>query len=206
MTPPLYPLILTARKGNYRKFHARQQNKAFLSFKQKILIRDQYTCRFCNFQSDKYQEVVNIDHNYSNNLAENVVTACAFCAQCFFLDAIGSDATMGGEVIHLPEISQPDLNNFCRVLFCSMDKDTPYKNKLQAIYLSLKDRSKAVEDCFGPESQSPKVFGQGLIDSNLSTDELQHPLLKELRLLPVKKNFKNQINYWKKIVFSKIPL
>ena len=206
MTLSLYPLILSARKGNYRKFQARRQNKNFMAIKQKILVRDQNTCRFCGFKSDKYQEVVNIDQNYSNNVAPNLATACSFCTQCFFLDAIGSDASMNGEVIHLPEISQADLNNFCRVLFCSMDKDTPYKNRLQAIYLSLKDRTNAIDNCFGPDSHDPNIFGQGLVDTNLSEEELRHPLLREVRLLPIKKNFKEQIDYWKKTVFAKIPL
>lgn len=202
----LYPLVLSACKGNFRKFQARRTNKSFLTIKQKILARDQDTCRFCGFKSQKYQEVVNIDQNYTNNVPTNLITACSLCAQCFFLDGIGTDATMGGGIIHLPEINQADLNNFCRVLFCSMDKDTPYKNKLQAIYLSLKDRGKQIEECFGPESQDPKIFGQGLIDTHLSETELKHPLLREVRLLPTKKIFKEQIDYWKKTVFAKIPL
>lgn len=206
MTLSLYPITLSARRGNYRQFQARLQNKSFISIKQKILTRDQQTCRFCGFKSDKFQEVVNVDQNYSNNSAPNLVTACSFCRQCFFLEAIGSDTHMNGELIHLPEVSQADLNNFCRVLFCAMDKETPYKNRLQAIYLSLKDRIQAIDNCFGPDSHNPKIFGQGLVDTNLSPEELKHPLLKEVRLLPIKKNFKEQIDYWKKTVFAKIPL
>ena len=206
MAIDLYPIILTARKGNWRKFQDRKQSKRFLSVQKQIFKRDNNSCRFCGFISEKYQEVVNLDQDYTHNTLSNLVTSCSFCAQCFFLDGVGTNADTGGEIIHCPEISQTDLNNFCRVLFCSMDKETPYKNKLQSVYLSLRDRKKAIEDCFGPESSTPKVFGQGLIDTQLDQEKLQHPLMKEVKLLPLKRVFKEPIDYWKKTIFAKLPL
>ncbi len=202
----LYPILLTARKGNWRKFLARKQNKKFLQVQQQIFKRDGYSCRFCGFISYKFQEVVNLDQDYDHNALNNMVTACCFCTQCFFLDALGTDHTTGGEVIHLPEISQAALNNFCRVLFCAMEKDSTYKSRLQSVYLSLRDRGKSIEDCFGPESNDPKIFGQGLIDSQINPDQLSHPVLSAIRLLPTKKVFREQIDYWKKTVFAKLPL
>jgi intracellular multiplication protein IcmJ len=129
-----------------------------------------------------------------------------FCAQCFFIESISLDEHFGGRIIYLPEISQSNLNNFCRVLFCAMDKDSSYKGKLQAIYLSLKDRSKVIESCFGPNSSDPSVFGQGLIDTYLSKEQLDHKLLDQLRLLPTRLQFRSQIDYWKKTVFANVPL
>jgi len=200
------PLILTAKRGTWRLYHARKRSNGFLSAKKKILQRDNYTCRYCGFYAKEFQEIVNKDQNYKNNTASNLVTACCFCAQCFFLDACGLDANTGGQIIYLPEISQADLNNFCRVLYCSLDKDSVYKNKLQAVYMSYKDRSKEVIDCFGPESSDPRVFGQGLLDAALNKEQLHHEVLRHLRLLPSKKAFTQQIEYWKKTVFAKIPL
>jgi intracellular multiplication protein IcmJ len=203
----LLPILITARRDNWRHFHGRKQNKRFVAVQHKIFERDGYSCRFCGFYAKEFQDVVNIDHNYDNNTFENMATACCFCTQCFFLNAVGTDDPhMDGEIIHLPEISQANLNNFCRVLFCSMEKDTAYKSKLQSVYLNLKDRGKAIVDCFGPDSNTPSVFGQGLIDCNLSEEALNHPLLQEVRMLPIKKTFKKQIDYWKKTVFAKIPL
>lgn len=202
----LYPIQLTAIRGNWQLFAARKRNTKFIEFEKKILEHDEYTCGFCGFQAFNYQSAVNLDHNYKNNKAENLITACPFCRQCFFLDALTNQLFGGGYLIYLPEINQADLNNFCRVLFSCLLKNAPYKNKLQTTYLSFKDRTKQVEELFGPGSSDPAIFGQTLIDSNLSKQELAHPILTKLRLLPEKKFFEEQILYWKTTVFDKIPL
>lgn len=202
----LLPITITAQRGSWRQYQARKKNKKFLLVKKRILERDNYTCRYCGFFAKEFQEVVNIDGNYKNNSINNLATACCFCAQCFFLDAVGLDSNMGGVITHTPEISQADLNNFCRVLYCSLDKESAYKGKLQAVYMSFKDRSKEVVNCFGPDSSDPRVFGQGLLDAALNKEQLQHEVLKHLRLLPSKKAFAPQIDYWKKTVFAKVPL
>ncbi len=200
------PILLTARRGNWQRYKSRERNQRFLEIKKKILTRDHYTCRYCLFTSKKYNTVVNHDNDYSHNNAKNMVTACPFCAQCFFLDGIGSDNNTGGIIVHLPEVSQADLNHFCRVLFSSMLRDAPYKGKLQATYLSLSDRAKPVEELFGPDSSNPVTFGQSLIDSNLSKQQLEGNVLKDLRLLPERQYFKEEILYWKKTIFDQIPL
>lgn len=202
----LLPITLSAQRGNWRLYHARRRNNKFLDVKKRVLQRDNFTCRYCGFYAKEFQEVVNIDQNYKRNTLDNLATACCFCAQCFFVDSAGLDNNTGGNIVHLPEISQADLNNFCRVLYCSLDKDSAYKGKLQAVYMSLKDRSKEVISCFGPDACEPRVFGQGLLDANLNKDQLQHEVLRHLRLLPSKKAFTPQIDYWKKTVFAKVPL
>jgi intracellular multiplication protein IcmJ len=202
----LLPIRLTARRGNWQLFMTRKRNPRFADFEKKILARDKQTCRYCGFQCDKYQWAINRDQDYHNNKAVNMVTACPFCRQCFFLDALDNSVAGGGYIIYLPEISQADLNNFCRVLFSCLLKNAPYKGKLQTTYLSFKDRTKPVEDLFGPGSSSPAIFGQTLIDSTLSKKELEHPILNQLRLLPERKDFEKQILYWKSNVFDQIPL
>lgn len=200
------PITLTAKRGNWQRFMSRKANKAFLAVRDKVFARDDFSCRYCGFQSNQYQEVVNIDQNYDNNNLTNLATACGFCAQCFFIDSVGLDGKSGATIIYLPEISQADLNQFCRTLFCSMLRDAPYKGKLQAAYLSLQDRGAMVEEVFGPNSKEPEVFGQVLIDSNLTEAQTKHPILSELKLLPIRKFYKTQSEYWKKTVFANIPL
>ena len=204
----LLAITLTARRGNWARFKARRSNESFMQLESKILARDQNTCRFCGFSSEKYQVVVNKNHDYSpgQSTASNLATACLFCAQCFFLDSIGHDNAWGGTLIFLPEISQADLNHFCRVLFSSMLRDAPYKGKLQTAYLSLKDRENVVNEIFGPKSSDPYTFGQALIDCNLTDDQLKHPVMTQLRMLPDRKCFTKEILYWKSTVFDQIPL
>lgn len=200
------PITLTAQKGVWRLYHGRKRNAKFLALKNQVLARDNYTCRYCGFFAKEHQDVINIDGNYRNNKIDNLATTCCFCAQCFFLDAVGLESETGGSIVHIPEMSQADLNNFCRVLYCSLDKESAYKGKLQAVYMSLKDRSKEVINCFGPESSDPRIFGQGLIDAALNQEQLHHSVLRHLRLLPSKKAFSRHIEYWKKTVFAKVPL
>ena len=200
----LLPLKITAKSGAWRKFYNRKANPKFKGISAAILKRDKYTCRFCGFHSKEHQEIVNIDSDYDNNKLNNLATACSFCAQCFFLDSLGLDENSGGSIVYAPEVSQADLNNFCRVLFCSMEKNSPYKGKLQSIYVTLKNRIGPIENCFGPNSSNPNNFGRGLIDSYLNEKQLNHKLLDSLRLLPAKSSFQPQINYWKDTIFSNI--
>ncbi len=202
----LLPITLSAGRGNWQRFMSRKANENFRKIAAKVFARDDFTCRYCGFQSQKYQEIVNIDQNYTHNHINNLATACQFCSHCFFLDAIGKDGKTGGTLIHLPEISQADLNHFCRAIICSLLRDAPYKGKLQAVYLSLQDRSKTIEEVFGPSAQDPNIFGQSLIDCGLTADQLKHPILSELKFLPTRKFYKKQAEYWKTTVFANIPL
>lgn len=202
----LLPIQLIAKRGNGQRFMSRKANKAFQDMALQVFKRDEYTCRYCGFQAKKYQEVVNIDQNYNNNKLDNLATACSFCAPCFFLDIVGVDGRSGGMIVHLPEINQPDLNHFTRALFCSLLRDAPYKGKLQAVYLSLQDRSKPVEEVFGPHAQEPNIFGQSIIDSGITDEQLRNPILSELKFLPIRKFYKEQAEYWKTTVFANIPL
>ncbi len=206
MSSDLLPIVLTAIKGNWQAFSSRQSNASFRELALAVYKRDAYTCRYCGFESQQFQSVVNIDQNYKNNALSNLATACSLCAPCFFLDSVGADGQYGGTLIYLPEISQADLNHFCRALFCSMLRESPYKGKLQAVYLSLSDRSQPLETIFGPGTQHPMHFGQALIDADLDQTQSQHPLLFDLKLLPIRKYFNNEATYWKSTVFANIPL
>ncbi|MGE4349418.1 MAG: type IVB secretion system protein IcmJDotN [Candidatus Berkiella sp.] len=207
-TLELLPIRLNAMKGNWLSFQSRKRNPKFQLIKSTVLQRDHYTCRYCGFFSKEFHDVVNIDHNYKNNHLSNLATACCFCSQCFFIDSIGLADGTGGTIIYLPEISQYSLNNICRVLFCSSDKDSAYRGKLKSVIMSFRDRSNEVLNCFGPHSDQPKVFGQAWIDAQLPniTQVQNHEILRHLKLMPAKEAFSKQIEYWKKTVFAKVPL
>jgi intracellular multiplication protein IcmJ len=202
----LLPIVLSAKKGHWQAFAGRQSQESFLRLASKVLERDDYSCRYCGFKSQQFQVVVNIDQNYQNNDLSNLATACSLCSPCFFIDALGKHTKGFGTIIYLPEISQADLNHFCRALFCSMLRDSPYKGKLQAVYLSLSERAQAVETLFGKDTQIPMLFGQTLIDSELSPAQMNHPLFFDLKLLPLRKFFQEEATYWKSTVFANIPL
>lgn len=81
----------------------------------KIFERDSHTCAFCGFRAEKYQDIHYIDHNSTNIKADNLTTACMYCAQCFDLERTA--AMKSGVLIWLPEIIQEDLNHIARAIY-----------------------------------------------------------------------------------------
>lgn len=191
----MHDLQLAVNLAGWRSFVKRKHDKAFLPVEKRILERDAYTCMYCGFQAKEFQEVVNLDGNYTNNLLKNMITACCFCTQCLFLQSVGIDEMSGGQLIYLPEFSQADLNSFCHVLFCAMGNNTGYQETAQSIYRSLKFRSQIVENKFGAGTSSPTMMGQILVEHRQDPKK-KAAILKELRLLPSNVKFRVQLEVW----------
>jgi len=189
-------LRLVASPGAWRLYSARKADQRFKAFELKVLERDRYTCQFCGFQAKLFQDVVNQDGNYTNNRLSNLVTACCFCAQCFFLESVGVGGYGGGTLIYLPELSQTELNSLCHVLFCAITNNTGYKSSAQNIYRSFKFRTQMVEEKFGEGTSDPAIFGQLIIDSGISGGEMEQKLFHNIRLLPSRAKFRKQIEQW----------
>lgn len=189
-------LNLIASPGAWRLYSARKADERFTAFESKVLQRDNYTCQFCGFQARVYQDIVNLDNNYSNNKLQNLVTACCFCAQCFFIESVGVGGYGGGTLIFLPELTQAELNSLCHVLFCAITNDTGYKSSAQNIYRSFKFRSQAVEEKFGEGTSDPAIFGQLMIDSGVQSEDTRKQLFQNIRLLPSRAKFRKQIEAW----------
>lgn len=192
----MYPLELCAIPGAFRLFIARKADENFQKFSKSVWERDDYTCQFCGFQAKDYQEVVNIDRNYHNNKLSNMATACCFCTQCFFLDAIGRGDYGGGTLIYLPEITQADLDGLCHVLFCAIANATDYRMDAQNIYRTLKMRAKIIEQKLGEGLSNPALLGQALIREAESPEAKLPPWLSQVRLLPARAKFTEQIEVW----------
>jgi intracellular multiplication protein IcmJ len=191
------PLTLYSIPAAWRLFIARKSDGKFTKFSQRVFERDAYTCQFCGFQARKFQEVVNLDMNYQNNKLSNMITACCFCTQCFFLEAIGKGDYGGGTLIYLPEISQPELNGLCHVLFCAIANATDYRMDAQNIYRTLKLRSKIVEQKLGEGMSNPSLIGLALVQASTDLKTSPNPpWLSSLRLLPARAKFAKQIEAW----------
>lgn len=161
--------------------------------------RDNFTCQYCGFQSQKYQEVVNRDNNYRNNVADNLITACCFCTQCQFIESVGEQGYGGGTLIYFPEMTQAEINALCHVLFCAMVNNSGYQDIAQSILQSLRMRSSTVDKLLGDGMSDPAAFGQLVLDytENRKLPEMQQ-MMSKLRLLPARGRFNKQIEYWAK--------
>ncbi len=193
----MHDVILNASLTNFAAFMGRKGHPKFKQLAQKILERDEHTCRYCGFQARDFQEIVNVNQNYRQNRMSNMVTACCFCSQCFFLEVVG-EAYGGGTLVYLPEMSQANLNAMCHVLFCAMANETDYKDSAQEIYQTLRSRGALVEEKFGEGLSSPQVFGQLLIDFKANQRKNPKALLSTLRLLPARGKFRKQVEHWAK--------
>ena len=111
--PGFRELKLMASPGAWRLYSGRKADSRFKAFEQKVFQRDKYTCQFCGFQARLFQDIVNLDGDYSNNRPVNLATACCFCAQCFFLESVGVGGYGGGTLVYLPELSQAEVNSLC---------------------------------------------------------------------------------------------
>jgi intracellular multiplication protein IcmJ len=189
-------LSLSVTPGAWHLFRIRRQDKRFFPLRDKILARDKNTCQFCDFQATQHMEIINCDKNYRNNKPSNLLTACPFCAQCFFIDAIGSSDFGGGNIVYLPELTQAELNSFCHVLFQAMSNETDHAKTAQALYRVYKLRTSVVEEKLGEGSSNPSALGQLLLELGQDDEKVQKKVLSDLRLLPARSRFESEIREW----------
>ncbi len=191
-----HPLTLSVTPGAWHLFRVRRSDPRFYPARDKLFARDQYTCQFCDFQAKQHLEVINLDNNYRNNKSSNLVTACPFCAQCFFIDAIGSSDFGGGTIIYLPELTQAELNSFCHVLFYAMAAKSNHMKTAQSLYRIYKLRAQIVDNKLGTDSSQPNVLGQLLLELAQDDQAIQQKVLTDLRLLPARAKFETQLRDW----------
>lgn len=198
MTNDLHTISLSADVGRWQAYIRRKSSKGFSAFSRKVFERDDYTCRFCGFQAQEFQEIISVDHDYSSFKMENSLTACCFCHQCVFLETVGLNNFGGGTLIYCPEVSQANISSLCHVLFCAMVNNTAYKSSAQSIYRSFKFRSQQVDEHFGEGASEPSVFGQLLVDYQARHQDMMYrdEWLSNIRLLPSRAKFKKQIEHW----------
>jgi intracellular multiplication protein IcmJ len=190
----MHSIKLNVNPYGWRVFLKRKQDPAFKAFSEKVFQRDNNTCQFCGFYLTAYQEVINLDQDYTHNKFSNLVTACGFCAQCFFLQTVGTENYGGGSLVYLPELDQAHLNRFCHILFIEINAGSEFKENAQDAYRSFKLRSEVIEKEFGDGMSEPSVFGKILIE--LDSGEINTTLFEPIRLLPSRAGFQGQIEKW----------
>lgn len=174
-------------------FETRKADAAFLRLQKKILSRDNNTCRFCGFRAPEYQEIVNIDGNYQNNHDNNLATACVFCAHAQLIGLRNNS-----KIIYVTDISQADLSQFMRILFCCSYYNERFAETAKSLIQGFKQRTSAVENSFGPNTSESVLFAQTYIDAvTPQVDEKQREkVMSQLRWLPSRTDYEDTIHYW----------
>ena len=117
------PITLGIARGNTGNPPLRGGKPLTPELKQGVLERDDFTCACCGFRSTRYQDVLHIDRNLSNNKPDNLVTVCQFCSQCFDLEQVVN--MKSGFLIWMPEIDQATLNHIARALYIARVSQGP---------------------------------------------------------------------------------
>lgn len=150
--------------------------------KNKVLQRDDHTCRYCGFQSRKYQEVNFIGKADKAAGPDDYATACTFCYQCFHLERI--DRMQSGAVIWLPEIGQAALHHVCRAIYVARISQGPMADAARDGMEALLARKEEAKNRLGADSA--KILATILQDF-LEPAEYKNRAakLKGFRILPL---------------------
>lgn len=171
-----------------------------------ILERDNYTCYYCGFRSERHQEIHHLDHNHDNYDHSNLTTVCPLCHQASHLSTVGD--TGGGSIIWLPEISQVDLNRLCIAIFIALKSgQDEWVNSAKSLYVSLDSRKHLVTSALGNEASDPMTLAQSLL--KMPQDELNKrsdEFLAPLRLLPLVTRFDIPVDYWISKQYKDLPV
>ena len=76
---PLYLSFAPPEKWRNPRQTKRLEGEAWQELRKKILERDNYTCVYCGYKSQKYQIADHIDGNPENNTNSNMQVICQMC-------------------------------------------------------------------------------------------------------------------------------
>lgn len=194
---------LSINPGAWSYFYKRKSDPRFASYFENVKRSHNNQCQFCGFKDREFMEVVNLDGNYKNNKVSNMVLACPFCSQCFFLEMVGKTKHSGGILIYLPKMSQVELNALCHTLFCAIQNGTKYAESANDLYNTLRLQGKLIENSYGEGLSNPAYMGQMMIDTPIDhKEQFSKKMLKDLRVLPLMSRFTDCIDHWSKQAMS----
>lgn len=142
--------------------------------------KDHYTCRCCGLVSTKYQETVAMSGNWRD--VSSIFTACIFCQQCFFIEAVAE--MRSGVLISFSEMEQTELNRLAMEIYVARISTLPVADKARASLDFLMGKREACREILGFDGPNELVaaFNQYEVEGNV-------PMLREalstIRLFPL---------------------
>lgn len=180
--------------------------KKLVEVRDKIFKRDNHTCQYCGWKSERFQEIHHKNHNHKDYREKNLITACPLCHQVFHLSS--ASITEGGEIIWLPELTQEELNQLCIAIFIAerSGNKKKWEGPAKRLFNALNSRSDFVNNNLADKASDPGVFAQTLLKMTEEQYNERHKFVKNLRLLPFPGRFTTQIDYWSTADYKNLPL
>lgn len=129
-----------------------------------ILERDNYTCQYCGYRSEKYQIAHHIDGNPENNEDENLTTICQMCN---LIEHAGQGCVVQG-VVDLYKKSKFPQNDIIRITREMRDNGKSDEEIIKFLGLKVEvpfmmDKS-YLEKLFGFVTSRPTRYGNEMFD------------------------------------------
>lgn len=200
-------ILLSVKRSKFRVDDpsADEANAEFMKVRKSILERDDYTCQYCGFRSNKYQEVHHINDNHADNEPDNLITACCLCHACHHIGLAGIKEL--GVIIYLDpsiKISQGDLNQLVRALWIAESGDSKDLQRIASTILSkLYKATAAAPRKIGTADLS--ILGDFLLSLPEEKYSNRDNFLEGVYVLFSSQKFKQQIEYWQGNTFKQIP-
>lgn len=150
--------------------------------RQKIFERDNNTCQYCGYQSNKFHLIHVKDGNPLNKKDDNLATSCIFCHQCFHLDQIGD--MKSGVLIWMPELTQAQLHHLARSLYVARITQGPMaETARKTLEMVMNRREQAIERIKTDDPQILSLVLKDYLDKKQYEKRIEK--LEGIRLFPL---------------------
>ena len=166
--------------------HASESDKEFEAIRADILMRDNFTCKFCSFRCSKYQEVHHWDNNHANSTRENLLTTCNLCHQIFHLGM--ASIRDAGYLAYIPELSHTEINCLVRSMMVMphvAGADPAHLDMLQSLNAIFQSRGpNYIKDVTKSDIGDISRLAEWLSNCPQQEFDARETLLSGIRLIP----------------------
>ena len=190
-------LIISIRRtqGEIESARVDSPNETDPDLKLEVFEQDRNTCRFCGFNSTRFQDIHILNSDLPNDQLSNLATICTYCSLVLDVDQAGR--LKGPSLIWYPEISQSNLNNIARTMLVARRyAKTEPSNSEDSENFSMRSKIEATDQsiCSGFRrrqesavkrfsSCDPATLGRALRKLSDEEYERRDELMSGLRLL-----------------------
>ncbi|AKP72658.1 putative intracellular multiplication protein IcmJ [Piscirickettsia salmonis] len=171
-------LRLFAKPGNYYLFDYRKSNSKFNRVLDDFYIKNNKLCQFCNVEIKNNHSIVNIDHDYANNVKSNLALSCLLCARTQLLDFYPLSYQGTDKLVYWPELSQAEINRLLTELVKKSLENNDDLFSIKTLYSYFNEKSDILTHLCSSEVINPGFYR--LISSSSYSN---HKIISGIRIL-----------------------